>query len=657
MKKNSIRLRVYLFLGVFLLAACALEWRALSNFRITSNNMDNLALANDHRSETASLRLKVLQLQNKVRIHSESGESGIARRIEIQYLELRDYLTLAISQGERTELEILLLERMSAHVDTYYENFEFAAKESSLRLSSIHDVLLPEIKLQNEILTTELIKADPDFHDSLAMAETIRQLRQAHLNISEFLLRPDYEVVSEVTSEFIEVKAALGNRLLDISGFPEYAGPLRSLLTSIETAESTFLDIVNSIRGYLMLANVNMAGAANEFINLADELDLLAENRQIQVFENSRSQARILQNWALLLFVIFLAMTLFAVIGLNQYLIRPIVQLTSTFRNLSEGKLVTHIPDIRRRDEFGDLAIAADVFREKNLETTALLDKASMLVNQLESQNKRLEAEVIERKNGELKLLKQSEELSRSNADLAQFAHVASHDLQEPLRMVASYLQLISKRYRNSLDSDGVEFIDFAVDGAFRMQALIRSLLEYSRIGTNGNDFSVVDCNSALDGAKKNLQLVIEETQTSITGDTLPEIIGDEVQITMLFQNLIANSIRYRGEESPKIEVRTEIKDGVCLISISDNGIGFKQEYADRVFVIFQRLHAREMYPESTGIGLSVCKRIAERHGGKIWAESAEGTGSTLYFTAQLAHVSNSENTGVEYERLASTAS
>ncbi len=223
-------------------------------------------------------------------------------------------------------------------------------------------------------------------------------------------------------------------------------------------------------------------------------------------------------------------------------------------------------------------------------------------------------------------------ELARSNAELQQFAYVASHDLQEPLRMVSSYTQLLAKRYRGRLDADADDFIAFAVDGAARMQKLIQDLLAYSRVGTRNLERQAVSMDSVLEYATDMLQLVIKDTDAAVTHESLPSIKVDERQMTQLFQNLISNAIKFRGQEPPRIHVSATRLDGEWLFSVHDNGIGIEPQYADRIFVIFQRLHNRDDYP-GTGIGLAICKKIVERHGGRIWMESEPGKGSTFFFT------------------------
>jgi two-component system, chemotaxis family, sensor kinase Cph1 len=259
------------------------------------------------------------------------------------------------------------------------------------------------------------------------------------------------------------------------------------------------------------------------------------------------------------------------------------------------------------------------------------------------------EREEAERRLGEVEtrfrtLVRPIEELQRSNIELEQFAYVASHDLQEPLRMVASYTQLLARRYEGKLDADADEFIAYAVEGANRMQRLINDLLTYSRVGTRGRELAPTDSGEAFEAARANLMRAMEEAgaEVEVEGD-LPVVMGDHTQLVQLFQNLIANAIKFRREgEIPRVRVGaakrgTQSSEEGWLFWVSDNGIGMEAHYAERIFRIFQRLHARGEEYGGTGIGLAVCKKIVERHGGRIWVESEVGEGSTFYFTLRSA--------------------
>jgi PAS domain S-box-containing protein len=241
--------------------------------------------------------------------------------------------------------------------------------------------------------------------------------------------------------------------------------------------------------------------------------------------------------------------------------------------------------------------------------------------------------DITDRRQAELELQNQKQDLARSNAELQQFAYVASHDLQEPLRMITSYLELLERRYKGQLDERADKFIAYAVDGATRMQTLINDLLSYSRVGTGEQNRKAVDCEKIVQNVLSNLHLSIVQSHAAITHDSLPKVNGDPSQLTQLFQNLISNAIKFhREEEAPQIHIGVDGTNGKWLFSVQDNGIGMEAQYLERIFIIFQRLHSKTEYP-GTGIGLAVCKKIVERHGGNLRVESQPDHGSTFYFT------------------------
>jgi PAS domain S-box-containing protein len=252
--------------------------------------------------------------------------------------------------------------------------------------------------------------------------------------------------------------------------------------------------------------------------------------------------------------------------------------------------------------------------------------------------------DISDRKQATEELARYAAELERSNQELEQFAYVASHDLQEPLRMVASYVQLLAKDYGGQLDPEADEYIGFAVDGAKRMQRLIDDLLAFSRVGTRGQQFQPVDCGQVLQDVLRSLKLALEESDAVVTSGALPTIWGDRGQIHQLLQNLLANALKFRADASPNIRISATYYPAGSnapgpgsddapswLFSVQDNGIGIDPQYSERVFVVFQRLHSRAHY-SGTGIGLAICKKIVERHGGRIWVESTPDHGATFYF-------------------------
>ena len=253
-----------------------------------------------------------------------------------------------------------------------------------------------------------------------------------------------------------------------------------------------------------------------------------------------------------------------------------------------------------------------------------------------------------ERARTQEQLANKVEELARSNCDLEQFAYVASHDLQEPLRMVAAYTQLLSERYQGKLDSAADRYISYAVEGATRMQALLEDLLAFSRVGRNGATPAPTDVNSAVNEVLKNLDLALKEHGVTVTCNPLPTILADRFQVVQLFQNLFANAIKFRARGNPTITISAQEKGREWLFSVSDNGIGIAEEHKDLVFKIFQRLHTRTEYP-GNGVGLAICKKIVEHNGGQIWVESELGRGSNFRFTFPAA-VADKAGKTEEYE-------
>jgi PAS domain S-box-containing protein len=252
------------------------------------------------------------------------------------------------------------------------------------------------------------------------------------------------------------------------------------------------------------------------------------------------------------------------------------------------------------------------------------------------TERKRAE-EALEKRTRELTysqeaLEQKAQELTRSNIELQQFAYVASHDLQEPLRTMASFAQLLQKRYQGKLDANADDFIHFIVDGATRMQGLIQDLLAYSRVGSRGKDFVPTDCTTVFDRAVANLQTAVTESGAVVTHDPLPTVPCDGAQLIQVFQNLVGNSIKFHDSQVPRVHVAAEQRPSEWVFSVKDNGIGIDPQYAHRIFEVFQRLHNRAEYPGS-GIGLAIAKKVVERHGGRIWVESQPHQGASFFFT------------------------
>jgi signal transduction histidine kinase len=353
------------------------------------------------------------------------------------------------------------------------------------------------------------------------------------------------------------------------------------------------LDSEKRLSTQALMRSQRMASEAFEF-------SVLMQQRIAQVQQRTNSIALVsIIGFVVLSFCISFLTT--------RAIIEPLNELVRSAEIIGKGNL-KHRVDSKTRNEIGELALAFNQMTERRQQAEEKLKEYS---EQLE--------ETVE-------------DLERSNIELEQFAYVASHDLQEPLRMVSSYMQLLEKRYRGRLDDDADEFIAFAVDGAKRLQTLIKDLLAFSRVKSRGRSFDSTDSQWIIERVLTNLGELIKENNATVTHDRLPTVMADDVQLEQVFQNLLGNAIKFHSEVPPEIHIGAERMDGEWKFSVRDNGIGIEPEYREKIFVIFKRLHGGEEYP-GTGIGLAISKRIIERHGGRIWVETTPGGGSTFFFT------------------------
>ena len=411
-------------------------------------------------------------------------------------------------------------------------------------------------------------------------------------------------------------------------------GALSSLLESKESTageESSYLERIASqsrmLQGLLLQlskgegmepkrgeSDEREARLSNRLIAISQDMAQDA-NQMVLAGQKSIEEAQRRATAAVMICSLVLAVLVLANwLMIRQRVLTPITTLQQATQVIAAGNLNSRI-GLSTHDEFGKLAGSFDRMTES-----------------LKISRTALESEIAERQRTEEELQQTAVELKRSNDELAQFAYVASHDLQEPLRMVVSYLQLLERRYKGRLDADADTFINFAVDGAHRMRQIIGDILDFSRVGTRGKPFEAVACGELMKVVLANLKASIDQTGAVITCESLPAVTGDPSQLSQLFQNLIGNAVKFHGERAPQIRVAAQRQDDAWCFSVADNGIGIAPEYLERIFVIFQRLHTRREYP-GTGIGLAICKKIVERHGGRIWVESEPSQGSTFYFT------------------------
>ncbi|MEV4055025.1 ATP-binding protein [Amycolatopsis sp. NPDC049688] len=330
--------------------------------------------------------------------------------------------------------------------------------------------------------------------------------------------------------------------------------------------------------------------------------------------------------------VLLLFVGLFA--GLRQVITRPILRLAGEVRQVADADIHHPVHGSGPR-EIAQLGADVEAMRQRILDEVAELERAHALLDrrtrEAEESNRMLDRRTREAEESNRLLDRRTRELERSNADLEQFAYVASHDLQEPLRKVASFCQLLQRRYQGLLDERGEQYIEYAVDGAKRMQILINDLLAFSRVGRKPGEHVVADAGALVDDALANLEVALSLSGGKVTRGELPEVRVEPALMTAVFQNLIGNALKFKGETPPEVRVTAERDGDDWVFSVSDNGIGIDAEYAERVFALFQRLHTRSAYP-GTGIGLALCRRIVEYHGGRIWLDT-EAADTTFRFT------------------------
>jgi PAS domain S-box-containing protein len=397
----------------------------------------------------------------------------------------------------------------------------------------------------------------------------------------------------------------------------------------LETADGRLID-VEFISNLYEIAGVKIIQCNIRDISariLADKKIKYSETRYRKLFETARTG------------ILILDAATGMIVDVNPFMIEILGFSYEQFQGKSIWDIGPFKDIIPNKDKFLELQGKEYVqYENLPLETAdgRRID-VEFVSNQYEIDNKKVIQcgirDITARKQADDERRRYTEELKRSNQDLQQFAYVASHDLQEPLRMITSYLQLIERRYKDKLDADANDFIQFAVDGAKRLQSLIIGLLEYSRIGTHGKPFEKIEINNVIARVLTDLKLQISETEAVVNSGEMPAVTCDRIQMSRLFQNLIQNSIKFRrAGTDPVIDLSCKKTDNEYTFCVCDNGIGIEKEYYDRIFTIFQRLHSQDEYP-GTGIGLSLSKRIVERHGGRIWIESDYGNGTSFYFT------------------------
>lgn len=591
--------------------------RSLSGFDELLNIYGRADTVHSLSANMATLQLEISEYNN----HSDAETLAALESLQTTISELLSKLDTNPLTQQEAEL-ILLVEQQ---LDNLFDVFD---TEIIPRLVQISE-------LQNQIRSgwsgllrglDQIGKTGPVRENPLELGPIFQAIESTRAQAELYFVSPELGLEDQA----YEYQRQIDGLVEEFS--PYYGGALSTWREEADTQFVLTNQLIQITRAHLYNSSVLLANRVSLMNRSIGQIEsLYQEQAEIALAgyrENIENQE--FQFLTLAALAGFLAILLSGIV--SRQIARPIHELVDVFHDLSGGKRVTKIPMIHRKDDFGKLARAAEVFRHKNEDTQYLLHQSQSLVKELQELNAELSEQITVRERAEKNLALRQEELEHSNRDLSQFAYAASHDLQEPLRMVSSYLQLLERRYGDQLDNDAKDFIGFAVDGASRMKNLIRSLLDYSRIGTHGGEFKEVNLNQVIKSVKKNLEILIDENQAEIVADDLPIVWGDEAQLQTLIQNIITNSIHYSGENTPRIEISCNDTPRYYEISIADNGIGFDQQFSDKIFTIFQRLHTSKVRSGGTGIGLALSKRIVERHEGQIWAVSTPGEGTTITF-------------------------
>lgn len=544
------------------------------------------------------LELAVLNLQRNCLIFSHTGHPSLIVRVSELDSRVSKLLEGALSQTESSELLALydgLEELRVGYSDAFQRLTEDRARRDEL-LSGQRDLAARMTSC------LEALPADGEGRKSRAR----EAFALADNDFMEYMESPSSAFVRSGQEHLNQVRSSL-------------AGEASSeLLVLLSDYEENFLQMVQAVRGYLFLSNVVLAGQAAE---ITYKIGLIRDEfRQERAAVIAKLEAdsidRDTQHLVIAIVAILLGLVGATIAG--RSITRPIAQLTSTLGRLARGERDVDVPCRERADEIGEMAEAAEVFRMKNLETQELL---------------------VETRDRGRQLQEQAGALERANEELEQFAYVASHDLQEPLRMVASFVQLLGQEYSGELSEEADEYIRFASEGAKRMQELINDLLDLSRVGSVEREPQEVDTEALIASVLRDLQPRLDSSGMRLEIESLPTIRAFPNQLRQVFQNFITNSIKYRTTSTePLLTVSAQEGEEGWVFVFDDNGIGIDQKHYDRIFKIFQRLHNRADY-EGSGMGLAIVKKIAELHEGKVWVESKPGEGSRFYFQVGVLEV------------------
>lgn len=548
----------------------------------------------------------IVEMQRAALVYSYVGYSGVLNKIELIQQRLEERLAAlerALSnKGENAQSKY---KRMVAHYNSYKQSFARAVVRKEKLTSLLNDNINP---------LAQRIKKDLDYliahnkelgiHDrALLISDLKSRVVQVELNVQRFFRTTDAAYMKQ-NKEIIRQLREDSERLAKQASQPYNRTIVERVSLMIVAYEARFIEMVNVNRGFLHLVNVVMAGQAAEIDRLSGELSDMSASNLDALHESIQGSMNLSKDEYQYLSLAAILIGLITALLVARGIARPVQAMAATLTRLAKGEADIGIPGLRRRDEVGKMAQAANEFKEMAI-----------------------------------RLEKQTEQLIDSNEDLERFAYICSHDLQEPLRMIRSFTAKLDKHLEDKLHGDekAERYMKYVTDGSTRAQELIADVLAYARVDQDTRQSEQLDLEHLLGVAMEGLQDSIEEKKALITYDPLPTLLGNKTQILQIFQNLLTNAIKF-CENEPKIHIGAVQKGAEWEFYVKDNGIGIPKEYMDKIFVIFQRLNNKHDYP-GTGIGLSICRKIVEKYGGRMWAESEVGVGSTFYFTINIRFI------------------
>ncbi len=568
--------------------------------------------------DSSRLDTSVEELQRSVLSFVLTGNRSTVVRIADLHNTVEhqlDALEENVSDLDREEY----VQKMHGHLGQHRELFDSVERERGRRDQIYDESLVPAYQRILQIIATLTPHVSNNDAIDLARCETLAQ--EAQVATLSYLRLPDANQVDIAKSRIRDID--LATERLGFDRLPATSSVSKKLDISLQNYEKSLIDIVQATRTYLYLVNVAMAGEAAEFLRHSNQFNkLIAESSE----SLSRDMDASMQRFAQISGTIAVTTILLGIISgiwISRTIAPPLKAITNTLKRLADGSTTDRIPFLNRRDEIGELAAAAQVFRQRSEQIEKLLEQT---------------------RKSEEELRAHEEILRRRNAELDEFTYVASHDLQEPLRKLQAFSKLLPMDLGGDLPEDAAKDLKFITDAANRMEHLVDDLLELSRSGRGETHMEPVCLQSCIDEALTTMSMRIEETQATINCCDMKTVYGDSRLLTQLFQNLIGNALKYRAENRrPIIEISAQGTAEECMVIVRDNGIGMEQQYLEQIFSPFKRLHGRAEY-EGSGIGLAICRKVVERHGGRIWAESKPGQWSEFRFTLACSEETKSWN-------------